>query len=63
MPFKNKDDYNKWRRVYRKKQQQEGKCTRCYRPILDGSGSIQCVNCNEIGTQNKRLQRELYRGF
>lgn len=57
MPFKNKEDYNKWRIKYRNKVAEQGKCKRCYVKIIEDSGNLYCVNCSETATQNARLRR------
>lgn len=63
MPFKNKEDYNKWRRDYRKKQHEKGKCMRCYRPMIEESGKTVCINCVETKKAENKFRKELYRGF
>lgn len=55
MPFKNKEDYNKYRKAYRLKAEQEGKCKRCYRNLIEDSGNKYCVNCSESGTLRSKL--------
>ena len=56
MPFKNKEDYNRYRKVYREKQHGKGKCKRCYRVMIEDSGNLYCVNCTETAIQNKKLR-------
>jgi hypothetical protein len=56
MPFKTKEQYNTWRRKYRKKQAEEGKCIRCYRPIVEDNNSKTCVNCLDAVNISKYLR-------
>lgn len=57
MPFKNKEDYNRYRIKYRNRAYEQGKCKRCYRELIEDSGNLYCVNCLETAIQNTKLRR------
>jgi len=57
MPFKTKEQYNAWRIEYRKKKYIEGKCARCYRPLVEDNNSKTCVNCLDELVAGRYLRR------
>lgn len=60
MPYKNKEDKNRWFRENRIKLKEQNKCPRCYRPLTDGAyAKHYCINCIEATTETKKIWREM----
>jgi len=57
MPFKTKEQFNKWRKEYRKKKYEEGKCMRCCRPLLEDNNTKTCSNCTDARIVSNYLRR------
>lgn len=57
MPYKNREDFNAYRRAYRKRKAAEGFCPTCFRPRLEDSARLDCECCAERKVKAQFLRR------